>query len=178
MIRLILPPLCVARKMTVDSENIDNATKISQTNKERERTFIFLSTASVICSGTFTGHKSWGRIVISVKHVKVAPALAAPSLLPRAQGCSCQAAPGVAPAAFQHLHLRCLTLQPQQALQSQFFSFTPSLTEEIRLLLFMARGQKMRVHQSRTKSVLASDPFSASFQVKNQAFPAWLWNGF
>lgn len=42
MIRLILPPLCVARKMNVDSENIDNAIKISQTNTERERIFILL----------------------------------------------------------------------------------------------------------------------------------------
>lgn len=142
MIRLILPPLCVARKMTVDSENIDNATKISQTNKERERTFIFLK--HCLCDMFWYIYRS--QILRLDRHQcetrqscsslgSSIPAPQSPGLwLPGSSwsGTSC---------------ISALTFEMPHAADTagtakSFFSFTPSLTEEIRPLLFMTRGQK------------------------------------
>lgn len=75
------------------------------------------------------------------------------------------------------LRLRCRVLQPQQALQSHF-SLGCILDWGYKAASVHGKSAEIRVHWSRTKSMLASDPFSASFQVKNQAFIAWLRNGF
>lgn len=125
----------------------------------------------MICSGTLTGHKCWGWIVSSEKHVRVGPALAAP------EGCGCQAVSGEVPAAFQHYIWHASRCSHSRHCKVMFF--LPCILDwGYKAASLHGKSAKMRVHRSTTKSVFASDPFRASFQVKSQAFLARLWNGF
>lgn len=170
MIRPILPPLCVARKMTVDSENIDNAIKISQTNTERERTFIFLKHG--LCDMFWYTYRSqilrldgqqcetrqsWSSLGSSIP----SPGLWLPGSL--WSGTSC-----ISDASYCSHSRLCKVIF--------FLHFI--LDWGYKADSAHGKRAKIKVHQSRTKSVLAPDPFSISFQDKKQAFPAWLWNGF
>lgn len=133
-------PLCVVRKMTVGSENIDNAIKISQTNKERERTFIFLKHR--LCDMCWYIYRSQiPRLDRHQRETRQRSSLGSSGPAPRSRGLRLRGASGVAPAAFQRCvwdaaccsHSRhCKVISPLAA----------SLTEDIRLLLFMARVQK------------------------------------
>lgn len=170
MIRLVLPPLCVARKMTVDSENIDNTVKISQTNKERERTFIFLKRCLCdmfwyICRSQIPRldrhqcerRQSWSSLGSSVP----APQSWGLWLPGRVwSGTSCISA------LFEMPHAAAIAGTAKLVFILHFFLDWGYKAASVR-----GKSAKTRVHQSRSKSVLASDPFSASFQVKYQAFP-------